>query len=155
MEALITIEHEKATPIKISSRLIKVLTITLNSPDNSLSKDSNIDNLITIEGILDDKTRVISAELFEWARKKANEVTAYRKVDIRIFGNAQENPNELYRTVIIPKAFVIDYNEDYKGGKFTLKFKQKVEEVEKIEISSEVIVYDPVENGFEEQKEKQ
>jgi hypothetical protein len=156
------IKKNEEKVIRLHDANIKAVKVEFNSPDNSISKVDRIDNIIEIIGFLDDRTRYEAVELFNWARTKTNDMTAYRRAEIRIIHNSEGQNNILYRTIILPRAFVLDYFENFKenapsengdsseNAVFTLRIKQKVDELDKIEVSAEPLEYNLVGDKFEE-----
>ncbi len=157
---IITKDIKTNTPkeIKLHQKYIKSLKVMFDTPDNYMSKTENIDNKIEIIGVLDDDTREASYELFNWAIANTNDITAYRRTEIRILHNATELNDTLFRTIILPRAFVLDYSETFTPNgtiNFTLKIRQKGEDVDKIEVSCEPNVFDLEAAGFQESTEGQ
>ena len=85
--------------------------------------------LVSTDGDPFDSTR----QLALWSVVPAEEALAYRQVEVEIL-----NAGLVERKYSFPRAFVVDYKEDFSNsdgiGQFTITIKQKKDKLDKIEI---------------------
>lgn len=85
--------------------------------------------LVSTDGDPFDSTR----QLALWSVVPAEEALAYRQVEVEII-----NAGLVERKYSFPRAFVVDYKEDFSNsdgiGQFTITIKQKKDKLDKIEI---------------------
>ena len=133
------------------------VTVSFDSPDDVKSKMAKIENMVEISGKLDLEAQENYAVLTKWALQDSSNGSAYRKVTIWIVGNDEK----LFRKMIYPNCFVVDYKETYieeKGNaetetdKMKLKIKQQVDKLDAIEILSDAKKFEPTKAGFNSNK---
>lgn len=109
---------------KEESVTFKIDTIEQDVYDRS----SNIVNIVTIKGIIEESNKGETKKLLEWSLEKSK-ASIYRKVVIENYIN-----QELVREYHLNNAFCVDYTETFKGdnGEYELILSQRKSSLEEI-----------------------
>nr|WP_092067111.1 hypothetical protein [Dendrosporobacter quercicolus]NSL49730.1 membrane-associated protease 1 [Dendrosporobacter quercicolus DSM 1736]SDL49355.1 hypothetical protein SAMN04488502_10144 [Dendrosporobacter quercicolus] len=135
----LTIEGQET--LNYDGKIIDGVQASLSTPRDSRAKSTDAAMTLVISGKLHaDRGGANSptVELFKWAQVPAEKKEAYRKVTVQIEGVS----NTKFRTIILDKAFVIDYNEIYNSqagvGIFTVVIRQKVDVIDAVTVESDL-----------------
>lgn len=109
---------------KEESVTFKIDTIEQDVYDRS----SNIVNVVTIKGIIEESNKGETKKLLEWSLEKSK-ASIYRKVVIENYIN-----QELVREYHLSNAFCVDYTEKFEGdtGEYELILSQRKSSLEEI-----------------------
>lgn len=114
--------------------IISTVQADLSSPSDSRAKTTVANMTLVITGKLhadSDGTNSETVKLFQWAQVPAGQETVYRKVTVQVDTVPQ-------RTIVLDKAFVVNYNEAYSTqagvGTFTLVVRQKTDVIDAVKI---------------------
>lgn len=97
-------------------------------PHDSNARSTDLGSTALVKGkilaAVDGETADDTSKIARWSLVPAENADCYRKVQIDVV-----NASQIVRQIIIPNAFVIDYEEDFTDdtgtGVFTLLLKQK------------------------------
>lgn len=104
-----------------------------DTPNNSTSRATDLSVGLELVGKISNEQEDISKKLANWSLIPASSNEAYKSINLEIV-----SAGIVIRKIVLPNAFVIDYNESYDEkngtGLFTLFVKQKKEKINFITI---------------------
>lgn len=126
MGARLSIEGSES--VKLRETSITGITFGADIPHDSNARSTDLGSTVLIQGkilaAVNGEAADDTGKLAKWSLIPAEKADCYRKVQIDIISASQ-----VVRQVVIPNAFVVDYEEDFTddtgAGKFRLLIKQK------------------------------
>ncbi len=124
-----------ASSFEIAKECVQKIKFRTDIPLDSNARTKDVGSTLEISGKI-----LVSTDPFDstrqlalWSVVPAEEALAYRQVEVEIL-----NAGLVERKYSFPRAFVVDYKEDFSNsdgiGQFTITIKQKKDKLDKIEI---------------------
>ena len=126
-----------AESFEIAKECVRQVKFTTDIPLDSNARTKDVGSTLEISGKIlvstDGDPFDSTRQLALWSVVPAEEALAYRQVEVEIL-----NAGLVERKYSFPRAFVVDYKEDFSNsagiGQFTITIKQKKDKLDKIEI---------------------
>ena len=126
-----------ASSFEIAKECVQKIKFRTDIPLDSNARTKDVGSTLEISGKIlvstDGDPFDSTRQLALWSVVPAEEALAYRQVEVEIL-----NAGLVERKYIFPRAFVVDYKEDFSNsdgiGQFTITIKQKKDKLDKIEI---------------------
>lgn len=126
-----------ASSFEIAKECVQKIKLRTDIPLDSNARTKDVGSTLEISGkilVSTDRDPFDSTrQLALWSVVPAEEALAYRQVEVEIL-----NAGLVERKYSFPRAFVVDYKEDFSNsdgiGQFTITIKQKKDKLDKIEI---------------------
>ena len=126
-----------ASSFEIAKECVQKIKFRTDIPLDSNARTKDVGSTLEISGKIlvstDGDPFDSTRQLALWSVVPAEEALAYRQVEVEIL-----NAGLVERKYSFPRAFVVDYKEDFSNsdgiGQFTITIKQKKYKLDKIEI---------------------
>lgn len=126
-----------ASSFEIAKECVQKIKFRTDIPLDSNARTKDVGSTLEISGKIlvstDGDPFDSTRQLALWSVVPAEEALAYRQVEVDIL-----NAGLVERKYSFPRAFVVDYKEDFSNsdgiGQFTITIKQKKDKLDKIEI---------------------
>ncbi len=126
-----------ASSFEIAKECVQKIKFRTDIPLDSNARTKDVGSTLEISGKIlvstDGDPFDTTRQLALWSVVPAEEALAYRQVEVEIL-----NAGLVERKYSFPRAFVVDYKEDFSNsdgiGQFTITIKQKKDKLDKIEI---------------------
>lgn len=126
-----------ASSFEIAKECVQKIKFRTDIPLDSNARTKDVGSTLEISGKIlvstDGDPFDSTRQLALWSVVPAEEALAYRQVEVEIL-----NAGLVERKYSFPRAFVVDYKEDFSNsdgiGQFTITIKQKKDKLDKIEI---------------------
>ena len=126
-----------ASSFEIAKECVQKIKFRTDIPLDSNARTEDVGSTLEISGKIlvstDGDPFDSTRQLALWSVVPAEEALAYRQVEVEIL-----NAGLVERKYSFPRAFVVDYKEDFSNsdgiGQFTITIKQKKDKLDKIEI---------------------
>lgn len=126
-----------ASSFEIAKECVQKIKFRTDIPLDSNARTKDVGSTLEISGKIlvstDGDPFDSTRQLALWSVVPAEEALAYRQVEVEIL-----NTGLVERKYSFPRAFVVDYKEDFSNsdgiGQFTITIKQKKDKLDKIEI---------------------
>ena len=126
-----------ASSFEIAKECVQKIKFRTDIPLDSNARTKDVGSTLDISGKIlvstDGDPFDSTRQLALWSVVPAEEALAYRQVEVEIL-----NAGLVERKYSFPRAFVVDYKEDFSNsdgiGQFTITIKQKKDKLDKIEI---------------------
>ena len=125
-----------ASSFEIAKECVQKIKFRTDIPLDSNARTKDVGSTLEISGKIlvstDGDPFDSTRQLALWSVVPAEEALAYRQVEVEIL-----NAGLVERKYSFPRAFVVDYKEDFSNsdgiGQFTITIKQKKDKLDKIE----------------------
>ncbi len=126
-----------ASSFEIAKECVQKIKFRTDIPLDSNARTKDVGSTLEISGKIlvstDGDPFDSTRQLALWSVVPAEEALAYRQVEVEIL-----NAGLVERKYSFPRAFVVDYKEDFSNsdgiGQFTITIKQKKDKLDKIDI---------------------
>ena len=126
-----------ASSFEIAKECVQKIKFRTDIPLDSNARTKDVGSTLEISGKIlvstDGDPFDSTRQLALWSVVPAEEALAYRQVEVEML-----NAGLVERKYSFPRAFVVDYKEDFSNsdgiGQFTITIKQKKDKLDKIEI---------------------